>query len=269
MHTPSPTTTTTASRRRLAMLPVAALVLAACGGDDDADGSDAADAAALPAPAGDEPAADPGDDAGDDAGGGAVDDAGGDDDDGAATDPPPATPASGPATLMSALDPIDLPDPGTARVVLAGETYEFEFAAFEFAVCEVSNPFGDLEDAQQFRAVALGETADGHETRLEIIRRVDLTDGFRIFGDHEWEFLQLSVSQEPGGEMYSNAIADGSRPEIGGPVRGDFEELPVIKVAEVDGRLAATAIAEVSHPPFTREFDRTGEGLAEFALVCP
>lgn len=228
------------------------LTLAACGGDDDGGpASGPADVASAPT--------DDGSDAetGGDAGGA---DAGAD----AGSEAPPA--GDGPAPgeqssfLADELHPIELPEPGTAVVRLAGETYVFD-TLFECRISDV------LEGRLTFRLVANGELADGSGTRVEMSRQVvdlEVTAG----SWHESDYLQMTVEQEPGGGMFSNAWHDSTRDEPGGPVSGDSDVMPVIRVVDDGGTVAATAIAEVSHPPFTREFDRAGEGLAEFAVVC-
>lgn len=162
--------------------------------------------------------------------------------------------------LADGLHPIELPEPGTAVVRLAGETYVFD----TLLECRISDA---LEGRLTFRLVANGELADGSGTRVEMTRTVvdlEVTTG----SWHESDYVQMTVEQEPGGGMFSNAWHDTTRDEPGGPVSGDSDVLPVIRVIDDGGVVAATAIAEVSHPPFTGEYDRAGEGLAEFAVVC-
>lgn len=220
--------------------------LAACGGDDD--GGDAAEPATdAPAPSGDGDA-DVGHDGAEDAAADAP--AGGD-------GPALGEPSS---FLADELHPLELPEPGTAVVRLAGETYVFD----DLQECRISDA---LAGRLSFRAVGNSELADGSGTRVEISRQVvDVEETGSAW--HERDYLQVTVEQEPGGEMYSNAWHDTTRDEPGGPVSGDGDVLPVVRVVDDGGVVAATAIAEVSHPPFTGDFDRTGEGLAEFAVNC-
>ena len=247
--------------RRHIVVPVAAalvLALAACGGDDEGPTGIGGPADVQPpAPSGEgEGEGDAGAD--ETSGAGEVDapDTGG--------DAPPA--GDGPAPgeqstlLADGLHPIELPEPGTAVVRLAGETYVFE----TLDECRISDA---LEGRLTFRLVANGVLADGSGTRVEMTRTVvdlEVTAG----SWHESDYVQMTVEQEPGGGMFSNAWHDTTRDEPGGPVSGDSDVLPVIRVIDDGGVIAATAIAEVSHPPFTGDFDRTGEGIAEFAVVC-
>lgn len=242
--------------RGLALVVAGALAAAACGGDDDdAASSDtaSADPATVDGDTGETgdtgdtgETGDSGDDAGDDAGV----------DDGA------ASPTGEPSTLLAdELHPLELPDPGTAVVTLAGETYVFD----ELNSCGITET---LPGRWSFVAIGNGELADGTRTRFDVSRYIvepgEVAEGVW----HERDFLQMTVEQDPGEGMYSNAIHDVHRKEVGGPVEGDGDVLPLVRVVDDGGVVAATAVAEVSHPPFTGEFDRAGEGLGEFAVNC-
>lgn len=231
--------------RRHIVVPVAAalvLALAACGGDDEGP-------TGIGGPADVQPPA-PSDDGAD---------APADGEDAPAVGDGPA-PGEQSTLLADGLHPIELPEPGTAVVRLAGETYVFE----TLDECRISDA---LEGRLTFRLVANGVLADGSGTRVEMTRTVvdlEVTTG----SWHERDYVQMTVEQEPGGGMFSNAWHDTTRDEPGGPVSGDSDVLPVIRVIDDGGVIAATAVAEVSHPPFTGDFDRAGEGIAEFAVVC-
>lgn len=231
--------------RRHIVVPVAAalvLALAACGGDDEGPtGIGGPAEVETPVPSDD----------------GA--DAPADGEDAPAVGDGPA-PGEQSTLLADGLHPIELPEPGTAVVRLAGETYVFE----TLDECRISDA---LEGRLTFRLVANGVLADGSGTRVEMTRTVvdlEVTTG----SWHERDYVQMTVEQEPGGGMFSNAWHDTTRDEPGGPVSGDSDVLPVIRVIDDGGVIAATAVAEVSHPPFTGDFDRAGEGIAEFAVVC-
>jgi hypothetical protein len=238
------------ARRPASTLTLAAAVvfaLAACGGDDDGAGS----AEPTAEPTAEAPS---GEGNGNDGNGGDV---------AAADAAAPGEDASGGESTLLAdeLHPLELPEPGTAVVRLAGETYEFG----TLEICEI------LETAPgNFRFVAIGndELTDGTRTRFDVSRYIIEPETLMRGDWHERDFLQLTVEQEPGDGMYSNAIHDVTRDEPGGPVSGDGDVMPVIRVVDDGAVLAATAIADVSHPSFTREFDRAGEGLAEFAVNC-
>ena len=236
-----------ASRTTRGTALAAVLVLAAaCGGDDDA----------AAGPSGENGSADAaGDTDGDDADDGASSDASGDD------DAPPVV-SGEPATMLAdELHPLDLPEPGTAVVTLAGETYVFE----ELNTCGI-NEFS--EGRGSFSAIGNAQLADGSGTRFEISRTVIEVDAWSAGDWHERDFLQMTVEQEPGGGMFSNSIHDVHRVEPGDPVSGDGDVMPVIRVVDDGGVLAATAVAELSFPPFVGDIDRAGEGIAEFAVVC-
>lgn len=247
-------------RRRLPTLAVTVslVALAACGGDDasgddigtgDSNGSavetdDTVDTGAGEVETGDDDTVDTG----------AADDTSADEttSDGATGEPS--------EFLADELHPVELPESDTAVITLAGETYVFD----GLDICRVSDA---LEGRLTFQAVGTGELADGSRTRLEVRREV--VDFEQTVGSyHEWDYLQFSIEQESGGDLWSNAWNDTSRDEPGGPVSGDSDTLPLIRVIDDGTVLAASAVAELTHPPLTGEFDRTGEGVAEIALVC-
>lgn len=229
--------------RRCALLAASALALAAsCGGDDDATDDAATDAAGADDAGADEPDAGDASDAGDgsDAVGGSGD----------------------PATLLADdLHPLELPEPGTAVVTLAGETYVFD----ELNTCGIND---GGEGRRSFVAIGGGELADGTRTRFDVSRYVVDVDALAAGDWHERDFLQMTVEQEPGGGLFSNSIHDVHREVPGGPVDGDGDVTPVIRVVDDGEMVAATGVAEVTHPPFTGEYDRAGEGVGEFAVVC-
>lgn len=222
-------------------LAALALVIAACGGDDGDGGSVAPGTDEVDAPA-ETGASDT-----DVPEGNAVADGG----------------ATGePSTLLAdELHPLELPEPGTAVVTLAGETYVFD----DLNTCGITE---SSPGRFSFVAIGNGEIADGSQTRFDVSRYLIEPEALQSGDWHERDFLQMTVEQEPGGGLFSNAIHDVTRDDPGGPVSGDGDTMPVIRVVDDGGVLSATAVAEVRHPPFTGEFDRAGEGVAEFAVVC-
>ena len=248
------------SLRRRVVAPMASLALmfaVACGGDDDGDDGgavpDTPDAAPSEA-SDDEATSESGDGADESPDDGAGDGAGDADGSGAAP--------SGPAVaLADELHPIELPEPGTAVVTLAGETYVFE----DIQQCGITDAGGGR---WSFNAAASGELADGSATFFNVLRTVVDPDVLSPSEWHERDFVQISVEQEAGSGMSSNAWHDVHRDAPGDPIEGDGDTLPIIFVVDDGGSVAATAIAELSHPPFTGEFDRAGEGLGEFAVNC-
>lgn len=255
------------ARGHIVVPAAAALVLAvsACGGDDAGPTGIGGPAdVGTPAPGNDATGGGPPADAEDAPAGGAVDAADpGEADAPTDGDAPPVEdgPAPGEPSsfLADGLHPIELPEPGTAVVRLAGETYVFE-------TLDQCGIIEEMEGRLTFLTVATGELADGSGTRVEMSRTVVDLD-VAVGSWHESDYVQMTVEQEPGGGMFSNAWNNTTRDAPGGPVDGDSDVLPVIRVID-DGMIAATAVADVRHPPFTREFDRAGEGLGEFAVVC-
>lgn len=227
-------------RSRLsAVVAVAALAGAACSGDDGGSAGDTES------------------DTGDTGTVGAASDTVDDATDDQVTPAPP----SGPSTVLAeSLHGLDLPEPGTARVTLAGETYVFE----SLGVCQID----ETDRQRSFRLTASGVHTDGSELYVEMSRVVVDVEALDSGVDHERDYLQIAVQQEIGVPGFSNAWHDATRAAPGEPVRGDGDELPVIRVVDDGGVVAATGLAEVTNPPFTRDFDRTGEGVAEFAVVC-
>lgn len=239
---------TTPARRTAAIVAAVSLTAAACGGDDG--GGAEPDAPADP-PAGDGETAD---------GGGDVGDLASDDGDGG--DGGAAGATGEPSTLLAdELHPLDLPEPGTAVVRLAGETYEFD----TLNTCGISE---SETGGASFVAIGNSELADGTQIRFDVSRYIVAPEAVQPGTWHERDFLQMTVEQSPGEAMYSNAIHDVYREEVGGPISGDGDVLPVIRVIDDGGTVAATGVAEVTHPPFTGDFDRAGEGVGEFAVVC-
>lgn len=240
------------TRRSAPAVAALALVIAACGGDDGNGGALDPETGGGPTEAG---TPDSGETDGAD-GTGEADESGG-------ADGAPGDGATGePSTLLAAeLHPIELPEPGTAVVRLAGETYVFE----ALDICRIAET---APGRFSFVAIGNGEIADGSQTRFDVSRYLVDPEVWTPGDWHERDYVQMTVEQEPGGGMFSNAWHDTTRDEPGGPVTGDSDVMPVVRVVDDGGVVAATAIAEVSHPPFTGDFDRTGEGLAEFAVVC-
>lgn len=240
----------TPARRPAALVAALALAAVACGGDDG--GGAEPDTPTDPA-ADDVETADDGGDVGD-----AASDGSGD----AAGDAGAAGATGEPSTLLAdELHPLDLPEPGTAVVRLAGETYEFD----TLNTCGISE--SDTGGAS-FVAIGNSELADGTQIRFDVSRYIVAPEAVQPGTWHERDFLQMTVEQSPGEAMYSNAIHDVYREEVGGPISGDGDVLPVIRVIDDGGTVAATGVAEVTHPPFTGDFDRAGEGVGEFAVVC-
>lgn len=244
------------SRRAVAPAAVLALVFAAaCGGDDDGDtGGDADGSASV-----DAAPADPPTEAGDDID--SDDPVEGSADDGAGESAPESAPSGPPITLSDELHPLELPEPGTAVVTLAGETYVFG----DMWNCGIN----DSGDRWTFNASASGELDDGSEIFFTVLRSVVVNP--EVLSPSEWlerDFVQIAVEQEPGGGMSSNAWHDVNRDAPGDPIRGDGDVLPIIYVVSDGDAVAATAVAELTHPPLTGEFDRAGEGLGEFAVNC-
>ncbi|TVR28257.1 MAG: hypothetical protein EA389_00705 [Ilumatobacter sp.] len=164
-----------------------------------------------------------------------------------------------PATLLAdELHPIELPEPGTARVTLAGETYVFE----RLGACGVSQ----IGERSSFTADGFGELPDGSDLYFSLNRLVFDVDSIPTGQDHEWDLMQLAVEQESGGGMSSNAWHDTARAMPGEPVRGDGDTLPVILVVDDGGEISATAVAEMRLS--MSDLDRAGEGIGEFAVSC-
>lgn len=231
--------------RSFPMIAVAALVLAACGGDDDGGAGASIDAGAADGTPGET-----GDTDNTDGAGGAED----------AADPGDGSTGEPSEFLADALHPIELPEADTAVITLAGETYVFE----GLEPCRVTEV---AEGRFMFQAVGTGELADGSSIRLEVRREVvDLEQSAGSY--HEWDFLQFSIQQEPGGEMWSTAWNDTTRVETGGPVRGHSDTLPNILVVDDGTMLAASSVAELRNALPSAELDRAGEGIAEIAVVC-
>jgi hypothetical protein len=223
---------------RLALVAVLGLALVACG-DDDTDG-------ASPATT----------DAGQQA-------AGGDDPDGGTGDGEVPADGGGPATLASdSLHDLDMPDPDSAWVTLDGETYEFD----GLSQCAVN----EVDELISFDAAGSTELDDGRLIMFQVYRWITPPDAMDMFGAiHEIDFLQLSVEGEAGEGLFANSVHTTQRNEIGGPVTGDADSLPVLQVAE-DGS-AAAAVAEVRDPLAgldAGDVPEAAEGTAEFAITC-
>ncbi|MCC5951083.1 MAG: hypothetical protein JJU45_03205 [Acidimicrobiia bacterium] len=193
---------------------------------------------------------------GDDDGGGATDAA---DNGSEAADQGDGQPSD---LLADALDDVEMPDAGVAVITVDGTTYEFD----DLDNCGLTEGM----ETTGFSVNAMGETDDGASTRLEVTRSVHDSGDIGVGGIYERDWVQLSVFMErdDAQDGFSNTIMDTTRDELGGPVTGDGDTLPVVKVLEEDGVVMATAVGEVALMPFTRDYDAAGEGAFEFAVNC-
>lgn len=174
-------------------------------------------------------------------------------------DAPPAVSGEPSTLLADELHALDLPEPGTAVVTLAGETYVFD----ELGNCRIVE---DGEGRWTFSAGGGRLLDDGSRSSFSLTRSLVEVDVLAEGSSHERDFLQMTVEQEPGTGMFSNAVHEVSRAVPGGPVEGDGDVLPVIRVIDDGGVISATAVAELALS--VSSVDRAGEGIAEFAMVC-
>lgn len=167
------------------------------------------------------------------------------------------------STSLDGLTDIAMPEAGTAVIVVNG--VEWTFPVLD--ECGVGVDPGD--GAATFTVHGRGRTADGLETELEVRRRVADARA-AVGGTHETDWVQLSVQMEtePGPVLWSRTSMDVTRLDPEGPVSGDAEELPVIKVVEANGTFRATARARVDHMAYTEDYDAAGEGPFELAVHC-
>lgn len=223
----------------VALAGAAIIFLAACGGDD---------AGGVPAPPPDA---------------GAVIDA--DDDHGDASDPGDTDPSGDDGSVGSAntsdlgagmqlllsddLHEISTTPPGTGTglVSIAGEMYTLDSGV----VCNTLS----LGDTATFQAFGRFDTDDGRTLEFELRRDINER------GNHETDAMRSIVS---------NRIAEKVvfRTEEGGPVEGDGDELPLVKVALVDGAYVATGVGELRAPEGSGTTERL-DGMATMALSCP
>jgi len=245
--------------RRLAIPAVAAfLLVAACGGDDggiDDDASVDPLAEVDPPTTEDDPAEG-------DAGGAGVGDAGPDepgaeaaDDEDAAADVPmlPGEPAT---LLADELHRIDLPEPGTAVVTVAGETFVFD----ELSLCQ----FSAIGSTESFTATGSTPGADGATIEFAMSRSVADPEQAGPGLPHERDQLALVVVAETGDRSSTSHVVE--RETVDAPIEGDGDTTPVILVTD-DGTGAATGVAELV-PAASSLNDFAPTGPAEFAVTC-
>jgi hypothetical protein len=149
------------------------------------------------------------------------------------------------AELLGAGHDVESPDPGTGRLEVGGEVFDFEVEG-----CRVEVSVDDTGRSLELALGGPGQRDDGREHLVGVNRTADDYEGVPT---HEGEHINVLIAAEPGtavdGEVAPAALAFGHTGTLEDRTQGDQ---PAVR-ADEDGLITARDVA--------LEVERDGPGL--------